>query len=193
MEGTLTGYMDEVGKGAWFGPLVICMIICDDINYLKLIGVKDSKKLSPKKRTQISTLLKSSEIDITYSFGVVSNKYIDKYGVDLSMREAYIRAINSSSVKPSSVIIDGRTNYLSNTGLRVKTVIKGDDKIIQIGAASILAKVYRDNMIEKLDSKYPGYNLKSNKGYGTLDHINGIYELGITKLHRKSFTKNYIV
>jgi ribonuclease HII len=192
MEQTLTGYMDEVGKGAWFGPLVVCMIICDEIDYLKSIGVRDSKKLSPKKRAHINELLQSTELNLTYSFGVISNKYIDKYGIELSMREAYIRAFNTCTVKPSSIIIDGGRNYLSNKGLKVTTIIKGDDRIIQIGAASILAKVYRDNMIERLDTKYPEYNLKSNKGYGTQDHINGIYTFGATKLHRMSFIKNYI-
>lgn len=190
----LTGYMDEVGKGSFFGPLVVCMIICEDEDYLRGIGVKDSKKLTPKKREAIYELLiNPDKVTLHYSYGIISNTYIDKYGIESATKEAYERAYKKCCKLPTRVIMDGNYNYLYGIkGISVKPVVKGDDSVIQIGAASILAKVYRDRMISKLAIKYPGYKLESNKGYGTKDHIEGILDLNITKLHRKSFTKGYI-
>jgi len=192
----LVGYMDEVGKGSFFGPLVVCMIICEEEDYLRAIGVKDSKKLSPSKREQIYQLLtQDKEHSLHYSYGIVSNKFIDTYGIERATKEAYERAYNSInfSLKPSNVIMDGNMNYLWEvSNVKVKTIVKGDASVIQIGAASILAKVYRDSMISKLSEKYCGYDLSNNKGYGTKKHIEGIMNQGITKLHRLSFVHNYI-
>lgn len=190
------GYMDEVGKGSWFGPLVVCMIICDDDDYLKLLGVKDSKKLSPKKRESIYKSLVSNKESVFYSLGVVSNKFIDTYGIEPATSEAYKRAYWNLSkivlIPPLSVVMDGNWNYLRGIqGVQVSNIVKGDDKVVQIGAASIIAKVYRDHMISELSKKYSGYDLESNKGYGTQKHIDAIGRLGITKLHRKSFIKSY--
>jgi len=180
--------IDEVGRGAVFGPVFSAVVVLTEKNkfILKKSGVTDSKKLTPKKRKLLLTkiLLLSSD----YGIGQSSAREIDKLGIRVATELSMIRALNKLKKKPSELIIDGPLLLRPWNGAQ-KNIVAGDTKFISIASASIVAKVYRDNLIERLEKKYPGYFLFKNKGYGTKEHISLIKKYGITKLHRKSFLK----
>ena len=180
--------IDEVGRGAIFGPVFSAVIVLTEKNKftLKEFGVTDSKKLTPKKRKLL--LPKILELSSDYGIGQSSAREIDKHGIRVATELSMIRALKKLKKKPSEIIIDGPLLLRPWNGTQ-KNIISGDSKYIAISAASIVAKVYRDNLMEKLEEKYPGYFLFKNKGYGTREHISLIKKYGITKLHRKSFLK----
>ncbi len=180
--------IDEVGRGAIFGPVFSAAVVLTEKNKftLKQLGVKDSKKLSPKKRKLLlpKILLHSSD----YGIGQSSAIEIDKLGIRVATELSMIRALKKLKEKPSELIIDGPLLLRPWSGIQ-KNIVSGDSKFISIASASIVAKVCRDNLMERLEKKYPGYFIFKNKGYGTKAHFSLIKENGITKLHRKSFLK----
>ena len=181
--------IDEVGKGAVFGPVFSAVVILNKKNesILKQIGVMDSKKLTPKKRKLIlpKILLLSSD----YGIGQSSAREIDNLGIRFATELSMIRALKKLKEIPSEIKIDGPLSLRLWKGTQ-KNIISGDSKFTSISAASILAKVSRDNLMERLEKKYSGYSIYKNKGYGTKEHFEFIKENGITNLHRKSFLKN---
>ena len=180
--------IDEVGKGAVFGPVFSAVIVLTEKNklILKQYGVKDSKKLTPKTRKLLlpKILLLSSD----YGIGQSSVREIDKLGIRVATELSMIRALKKLKEKPSEVIIDGPLLLRPWNGIQ-KNIVSGDSKFTAIASASIVAKVSRDNLMERLEKKYSGYLIFKNKGYGTKEHFSIIKEKGITNLHRKSFLK----
>ena len=180
--------IDEVGKGAVFGPVFSAVIVLTEENKstLKKFGVVDSKKLTPKKRKLLlpKILLLSSD----YGIGQSSVEEIDRLGIRLATELSMIRALKKLKERPSELIIDGPLLLRPWKGIQ-KNIIKGDSKFTAISSASIVAKVSRDNLMERLNSKYPKYLLYKNKGYGTKEHFAALKENGVTNLHRKSFLK----
>ena len=180
--------VDEVGKGAVFGPVLSAVIVLTEKNrfILKKIGVTDSKKLTHKKRKFL--LPKILFLSSDYGIGQSSAREIDKYGIRVATELSMIRALKKLKEKPSEIIIDGPLLLRPWKGIQ-KNIISGDSKFTAIAAASIVAKVCRDKLMERLEKKYSGYFIFKNKGYGTRDHLASIKKNGITNLHRKSFLK----
>ena len=180
--------IDEVGRGAVFGPVFSAVVVLTKKNkfILKQSGVTDSKKLTPKKRKLLlpKILLLSSD----YGIGQSSAREIDKLGIRVATELSMIRALKKLKEKPSKLMIDGPLSLRPWNGIQ-KNVISGDSKFISIASASIVAKVSRDNLMVRLEKKYSGYFLFKNKGYGTYQHLSMIQKKGITHLHRKSFLK----
>ena len=184
--------IDEVGRGAVFGPVFSAVVVLTKKNKLTLkkYGVTDSKKLTPKQRK--SLLPKILSLSSDYGIGQSSAKEIDKLGIRVATELSMIRALNKLKEKPSELIIDGPLLLRPWCGIQ-KNIISGDSKFTAIASASIIAKVSRDNLMERLDKKYSGYLLFKNKGYGTREHLSIIKKNGITNLHRKSFLKKSIL
>ena len=180
--------IDEVGRGAVFGPVFSAVVVLTEENKvsLKKLGVTDSKKLTPKKRNLLVPKILSLSSD--YGIGQSSVREIDKFGIRIATELSMIRALKKLNKKPSELMIDGSLLLRPWKGIQ-KNVVSGDSKFTAIGAASIIAKVYRDNLMERLEKKYSGYLIYKNKGYGTLEHLSIVKENGITNLHRKSFFK----
>ena len=180
--------IDEVGKGAVFGPIFSAVVVLSDKNksLLKEFGVMDSKKLSPKKRRLLlpKILLLSSD----HGIGQSSAREIDKLGIRVATELSMIRALKKLKEEPSELIIDGPLLLRPWKGIQ-KNIVSGDSKFTSIASASIIAKISRDNLMERLERKYPGYLIFKNKGYGTKEHFSSIKENGISRLHRKSFLK----
>jgi len=180
--------IDEVGRGAIFGPVFSAVVVLTEENkfILKQFGVMDSKKLTPKKRKLLlpKILLLSSD----YGIGQSSTREIDKFGIRVATELSMIRALNKLKQKPSEIIIDGPL-LLRLWNRNQKNIVSGDSKFTSIASASIVAKVSRDNLMERLEKKYSGYLIFKNKGYGTREHLSIIKKYGITNLHRKSFLK----
>jgi ribonuclease HII len=180
--------IDEVGKGAVFGPVFSAVIVLTKKNkfILKRLGVTDSKKLTPKKRKLLlpKILLFSSD----YGIGQSSAREIDKFGIRVATELSMIRALKKLKQKPSEIIVDGPL-LLRKWNKNQKNIVSGDSKFTSIASASIVAKVSRDNLMERLEKKYSGYLIFKNKGYGTIEHLSIIKKHGITNLHRKSFLK----
>ena len=180
--------MDEVGRGAIFGPVFSAVVVLTEKNkfILKRFGVMDSKKLTPKKRKVLlpKILLFASD----YGIGQSSVREIDRLGIRVATELSMIRALKKLKDKPSKLIIDGPLLLRPWNGIQ-KNIVSGDSKYTSIASASIVAKVSRDNLMERLEKKYPGYFIFKNKGYGTREHFSIIKDHGITNLHRKSFLK----
>ena len=180
--------IDEVGKGAVFGPVFSAVVVLTEENktILKQFGVMDSKKLTAKKRKLLlpKILLLSSD----YGIGQSSAREVDKFGIRVATELSMIRALKKLKKKPTELIIDGPLLLRPWNGIQ-KNIVSGDAKFTAISSASVIAKVSRDNLMERLDKKYAGYLLFKNKGYGTREHFEIIKEKGITNLHRKSFLK----
>ena len=169
---------DEVGRGCLAGPVVAAAVILkEDIS-----GLTDSKKISPKKRQSLADLILKKSF---FAYGVVSNNKIDKINILNASLLAMKRAILNLPIKPALVLVDGI--YKPDLNIPMKTIIGGDSIEDAISAASIIAKVYRDNLMIEYNNKYPDYNFKKNKGYGTKEHFFAIQQKGICKIHRKSF------
>ena len=183
----LIGGIDEVGRGPLVGPVVAACVILP-LNY-KLEGLTDSKKLSEKKREKFFDILSKDAISI--GIGIIDEKKIDEVNIYEATKLAMKEAFNKMDVKPEHVLIDAMP-----LELRVPTtsIIKGDAKSLTIAAASVIAKVTRDRMMDELHEKYPYYNFKKNKGYPTKEHVEAINKYGIIKEHRKSYgpVKDYI-
>ena len=181
--------IDEVGKGAVFGPVFSAVVVLTEKNksILKQFGVVDSKKLTTRQRKLLlpKILLLSSD----YGIGQSSSREIDKLGIRVATELSMIRALKKLKERPNEIIVDGPLLLRPWSGIQ-KNIISGDSKFTSVASASIVAKVSRDNLMERLEKKYPGYSIFKNKGYGTRTHLSIIEENGITNLHRKSFLKN---
>ena len=174
--------VDEVGRGSLIGPVYASAVILKKSINPKLL--KDSKSLSKKEREYLCKYIKKNS---TWSIGKASVKEIEKLNILQASLLAMKRAIKKLKKKPMLVLIDGnKIPSLENYNL--KYVIKGDQKIPSISAASIIAKVTRDKMIANLGKKFKGYYFDKNSGYGTKQHLEAIKDLGITSEHRKTFS-----
>ena len=173
--------VDEVGRGSLIGPVYAAAVILNEkINKKKL---KDSKKISKKNREILESYIKKNSI---WAIGSASLKEIEKNNILNASLLAMKRAIKKLKKKPQIVLIDGnKLPYIDN--YKLKNVIKGDQKIPEISAASIIAKVSRDRLLTKMSKKFQNYLWDKNSGYGTQDHIKAIKKFGITKHHRKTF------
>lgn len=179
--------VDEVGRGPLVGPVVAACVILPE--KFDLDGLTDSKKLSEKKREEFYD--KIMEQAISVGVGIISEKVIDEVNIYEATKLAMCEAISNMSVKPEHILIDAMPLELD---IPTTSIIKGDLKSITISAASVIAKVTRDRMIDELGEKYPMYDFKSNKGYPTKKHLDAIDEYGILDEHRKSYSpvSNYI-
>ncbi|MNT23256.1 Ribonuclease HII [compost metagenome] len=176
--------IDEVGRGPWAGPLVIGAVVLGDI---PIEGLTDSKKLSKKRREELDIVIRREAVGL--GLGWVSATEIDQIGLSEALRLATRRAVEQVSVPYHEIVIDGTINFLSNTskGSYVTTLKKADLLVPSVSAASIIAKVARDNYMSSQDEIYPGYQFAAHSGYGTAIHRSAIDALGVTPLHRLSF------
>ncbi|MEL7224060.1 MAG: ribonuclease HII [Cyanobacteria bacterium P01_D01_bin.36] len=177
--------VDEVGRGALFGPVVAAAVIVPEaaIAPLTTAGVTDSKKLTARKRQQLAVQIRQLA---DCGIGIVSAYDIDRINILQASLLAMRRSVAQLSTQPQKCLVDGN-QPIPNLPMAQETVIKGDQSVLAIAAASIIAKVWRDELIIRLDKHYPGYDLASNKGYGSAKHRAGIAELGVCRQHRKSF------
>ena len=174
--------VDEVGRGSLIGPVYAAAVILNKSINKKLL--KDSKSLKKSKREMLSKYIKKNSV---WAIGKASVKEIEKINILQASLLAMSRAIKKLKKKPTLILIDGnKLPEIKNYNLR--SVIKGDQKIPSISAASIIAKVSRDKMITKLGKKFKGYYWDQNCGYGTKQHLKAIKKLGITTQHRKTFS-----
>ena len=174
--------VDEVGRGSLIGPVYAAAVILNKSINKKIL--KDSKSLTKKKREELDRYIKKNSI---WAVGQASTKEIEKLNILHASLLAMKRAILKLNKKPFLVLIDG--NKLPDLkNYRLKYVIKGDQKIPSISAASIIAKVSRDKFITKLSKQFNNYGWDTNSGYGTKEHLRAIKELGVTKYHRKTFS-----
>lgn len=176
--------IDEVGRGPWAGPLVVGAVVLGDAS---IDGLTDSKKLTKKKRDALDILIRRDAAG--FGLGWVPASELDEIGLGPALRLATIRAVEHIKVPYHEIIIDGTINFLSETtkGRYVTTLPKADLLIQSVSAASIIAKVARDNYMALQDDIYPGYGFTAHVGYGTAAHRAAIDSLGVTPLHRLSF------
>ena len=178
---TLIAGVDEVGRGPLIGPVVACACILPVNFYHK--DIKDSKKLSEKKREEMYKIIKENAISI--GLGIVSEKVIDEVNIYEATKIAMKEAIKNLNITPEHVLIDAMKLELN---IPSTSIIKGDAKSESIAAASIIAKVTRDHMLDEMDKEYPMYDLKNNKGYGTKKHLEALRTCGPCKYHRVSYS-----
>ena len=178
--------VDEVGRGPLAGPVVCCAIIMPLDALIE--GVTDSKKLTENKRENLSKEIK--ERAIAYSIFEVDESEIDRVNILNAVKNCMTKAVENLSVKPDITLVDGVDTHLD---INAEYVIKGDLNSYTIGCASIVAKVYRDNLMKDYAKEFPDYGFEKHKGYGTKTHIEKIKEIGPCKLHRKTFIKNFWV
>ena len=178
----LVAGVDEVGRGPLAGPVVAAAVILDPEKPIN--GLCDSKKLSQEKRLLISENIKLNSL--AWAFGRAEVDEIDKINILQASLLAMKRAIEGLETKPDLVLVDGK--YTPDINFKKKAIIKGDVLIPVISAASIIAKVERDNEMIGLEKKYPGYGFSSHKGYPTKQHIESLEKLGVTDIHRLTFS-----
>ncbi len=174
---------DEAGRGCLAGPVFAAAVILPEDFQNELLN--DSKKLTEKRRYELRPIIEAEAI--AWAVGIVSAKEIDKINILNASFLAMHRAIETLKVKPEHLIIDGN-RFKPYEGIPHQCVVKGDGKYMSIAAASILAKTYRDDYMNKIAAEYPAYQWAKNKGYPTKDHRKAIEELGATEHHRMSFT-----
>lgn len=184
--------VDEVGRGPLAGPIVAASVILD-LNYKEdkelLLGIKDSKKLSPKQREELSEIIKAKAA--FYSISQLENTMIDSKGIAWCNNEIFRIAIASLRMQPNLVLSDGYP--IKNINIENNFVIKGDEKSASIACASIIAKVYRDNLMKDYSKIYPNYGFHENMGYGTKEHIEAIKKYGPCEIHRRCFLNNILL
>ena len=188
--------MDEVGRGPVAGPVTVGACVChvDDLKTLKrkYKEVGDSKKVSVETRKQLTKRLRKEGL-LRCTVASVSAQEIDRIGISKSLKRAVAKCLSNLRVDPKEtmVLLDGRL-YAPKRFFQQKTIIKGDSKEWLIGAASIIAKVHRDQKMEKLAEKFPNHGFERHVGYGTKEHYQKIKKYGLTKIHRKSFLKKIL-
>jgi ribonuclease HII len=178
--------IDEVGRGPLAGPVIAAAVIFAKDTFIE--GVNDSKKIKEADRIILAELIKSKVL--TYAFGIVNQDVIDEINILQATLKAMKIAVSKLNIKPDLILIDGNKSFIPDT--TTKTIVKGDSKSFSIAAASILAKVKRDELMKTKSKEYPHYGWEKNKGYGTVEHINAIKKFGITSLHRKTFLRKII-
>ncbi len=178
--------VDEVGRGCLFGPVVAAAVILlpGSAEHLVKLGVKDSKQLRPQQRDLLYEIIKIHAVDCR--IGWASVREIDRINILQASLLAMRRAVQRLSIQPSLCLIDGN-QPIPQLSIPQRTVIQGDCTEPVIAAASIIAKVWRDRLMIRLDQRYPGYGLASNKGYGSRVHQKALQDLGLCLQHRLSF------
>lgn len=172
--------VDEVGRGPLAGPVVAAAVILPKA--CKIPGLNDSKKIPKSKHKEIYEAVLQNAIAI--GIGVKDNQVIDQVNIYEATKLAMMEAIGQLDPQPQHLLIDAMKLDLS---IPQTSIIKGDANSLSIAAASIVAKVTRDQMMEEFDREYPGYDFAQNAGYGTANHLAGLYQLGVTPIHRRSF------
>lgn len=183
--------VDEVGRGPLAGPIVAAAVILDlkAINNSEIIsGINDSKKLTPNQREELSEIIKSKAV--SYSIAILENDDIDKKGIAWCNNQVFKIACKNLDVIPQLVLSDGYS--IKDFELKNQYVIKGDEKSASIACASIIAKVFRDNLMKEYAKIFPQYGFERNMGYGTKEHIEALEKHGSTSIHRASFITNFL-
>lgn len=183
----LIGGIDEVGRGPLAGPVVAACVVMPSgfaIKDKKLLGVKDSKKLSEKKREELFDII--MEAFPAIGIGLCDHNTIDRINILEATFLAMKKSLGDLKEKPDCILVDGKFK-IPNLSLAQKTIIKGDSLVFLIAAASIIAKVTRDRMMKEADEKYPQYGFAQHKGYGTKFHMEALKVYGACAIHRKSF------
>ncbi|MBY4798045.1 ribonuclease HII [Collinsella sp. AGMB00827] len=177
--------VDEVGRGSIAGPLTVCALSLPDEPIIW--GIDDSKRLSPQKRQVLAAQI----LEVAQAVGIchIEPARIDVIGMAAALREAVLGAIADTGVEPDAVLIDGTPLQVHQ---REIDVVHGDARVASIAAASIVAKVTRDDLMVELDEIYPGYSFSASKGYASPDHIAAIGKLGLSPVHRVSFCGNFL-
>lgn len=184
---TAVAGVDEVGRGPLAGPVVCAAVILPLEEEKRILGVNDSKKLSPRQREALAEKIK--ETARAYSVAEVDEETIDAINILQATRLCMKRAVEALSPAPDLVLSDG--NMELDIAFPQRSIVKGDALVASIGAASILAKVYRDALMKKYAERYPFYGFERNMGYGTAEHIRAIREVGICEIHRKTFITKF--
>lgn len=185
ISGLIAG-VDEVGRGCLFGPVVAAAVILPVSALPVLIAaeVRDSKKLSSVRRVQLAQQI--CDLATDWKIGYATTAEIDHLNILQATLLAMKRAVQKLKVQPALCLIDGN-QLVKDLPIPQQTIIKGDERSLSIAAASIVAKVWRDDLIMRLAAKYPMYDLEKNKGYGSKKHLLALQKYGSTSLHRKSF------
>lgn len=178
--------IDEVGRGPLAGPVVTCAVILP--KDCRILYVNDSKKLSEKKREELYDIIMEQALDV--SIGIESPAIIDEINILQATYRAMRQSIAGLKHRPDIILVDAVT--IPEIDIKQVPIIKGDAKSISIAAASIIAKVTRDRMMQEYDSLYPEYDFASNKGYGTEKHIQALKKIGPSPIHRNSFIGNFV-
>ena len=173
---------DEAGRGPIAGPVVAASVMLRTGTFIK--GLNDSKKLSAKKREAIYEEILSK--CICYGISVISNEEIDRINILQSAYLAMKKSLDEMEILPEYVLVDGLFN--NRIEIPQMAIVKGDSKSASVAAASVIAKVYRDRIMDEYDKEYPQYGFASHKGYPTKKHIEAVREYGVLKIHRKTFT-----
>ena len=172
--------IDEVGRGCWAGPVVAGAVVLAR----PIAGLKDSKKLSKKQREKLTVEIQAGSAAI--GFGWVWPAELDEIGLTEAVRLAMLRALEQITVEYDEIIIDGNLNYFPDNP-KARAVIKADDSVPAVSAASIVAKLARDNYMAEVAEKYPDYGFQNHVGYGTALHLERLRVHGVSDLHRRSF------
>jgi len=180
--------VDEAGRGALAGPLSVGMVIYplsvfNDIPEPVSRSIADSKKLTAKKRVEAISIIMNFSLSYTSAF--VSHTAIDSTNINIATKNGIHKLLAKSEIKPDIIIMDG--NFKFKFDIPFISVIKGDNRSLSIASASIIAKVSRDNLMDKLDCRFPGYGFCGNKGYGTREHMASLADKGFSSIHRKSY------
>ena len=179
--------IDEAGRGPLAGPVVVGIAIMKPESFIE--GINDSKKISEKKREMLYDTITEEAVD--WAVGIIDQNEIDKINILNATKKALHMAIDNLKVKPDRILVDA-IEHIDTCGIPYTSIIKGDAKIYSISAASIIAKVTRDRIMQEYDEIYPQYGFTNHKGYGTAKHIQAIKQYGPCPLHRKTFIKNFI-
>lgn len=173
---------DEAGKGAWAGPLVAAAVILPSDFAVR--GVKDSKQLTPRQRERL--FVSVTKRSVSWAVGVIDRQTIDRIGIQRANVRALEAAVAKLHVPADAVLVDAvKTKHGRKP---VKAIIKGDAKVLSIAAASIVAKVVRDTLMNGVEREFPGYGFAVHKGYGTPQHDRALRDRGLSQAHRKSFS-----
>ncbi|MEK7818846.1 MAG: ribonuclease HII [Bacteroidota bacterium] len=173
--------IDEAGRGPLAGPVVAAAVILP--KNIEIKNIRDSKKLSAKKRDEL--YLEIHEVAISIGIGLVDHIKIDEVNILEATKIAMTIAVERLKVKPQQLLIDG--NFYSHQSISVQNIVQGDLNVQSIAAASIIAKVTRDALMNEYDIEFPNYGFAKHKGYGTRKHVEAIHKHGLTKIHRRSF------
>jgi len=173
---------DEVGRGSFAGPICAAAVKINYSHLALLTNVKDSKKLSAKKREEIFSMVEENNIE--YSFNESSNTFIDQFGIKNANEKVLTDSISDIYTGNEIVYVD----HFKINDFKSISVVRGEDNCRAIALASIIAKVLRDNLMIKFSEKYPEYSFEKNKGYGTKDHREAISKYSLSNIHRKSFS-----
>ena len=181
--------VDEVGRGSLVGSAIICAFRSQNSLFDKLpFSVSDSKKINKQKREQIYEYFRSHK-GFEYNYQIIfgKKKFIERFNIHNVVLQSMKQSIILLSKKSDTIIIDGKFSPSEMKGYKVKSLIKADDKINQVSAASIIAKVFRDKLLQKLHSLDGNYQWNKNAGYGTKSHLSAIYTHGVSKYHRTTY------